>query len=118
MRFRFLLLLLAPPAGVASGQGTPTDSEKKGDAPSTGASTFDNVRPLLKAKCSRCHGDKAPKADLNLSTFDGVMKGGESGPVVVSGNADKSRLFEQVINQYPESMFAQQAMRESQQLKK
>ena len=45
----------------------------------------DEIRPLLQAKCWRCHGDKARKADLNLSTLAGIRKGGESGRVIVAG---------------------------------
>ncbi len=55
-----------------------------------------DIRPLLDAKCVRCHGDKVKKADLDLSTPAGVLKGGESGPAVVPGKPEKSLLYEQV----------------------
>src|SRR6266545_3382270 len=55
-----------------------------------------DVRPLLEAKCVRCHGGKAKKADLDLSTAAGVLKGGESGPAVVAGKPEKSLLYEKV----------------------
>jgi hypothetical protein len=44
----------------------------------------------------RCHGAKAKKADLDLSTPAGIAKGGESGVVVVPGKPDESSLFEKV----------------------
>jgi TolA-binding protein len=71
------------------------------------------------------------KQDEALSTYQKVsttFATSFSAPVALLGQArifkakgktdEARRLFEQVINQYPESMFAQQAMRESQQLKK
>jgi mono/diheme cytochrome c family protein len=53
----------------------------------------DDIRPLLQAKCTRCHGDKPRKAELDLGTAAGILKGGESGPVVVAGRPDKSPLY-------------------------
>ncbi len=55
-----------------------------------------DIRPLIQAKCLVCHGDKTRKADLNLTTPAGVLKGGESGPVIVPGQPDKSLLYEKV----------------------
>jgi hypothetical protein len=59
----------------------------------TRAGSFDDVRPLFEAKCWRCHGAKTHKADLDLTTPAGVLKGGESGPAVVPGKPDESRLY-------------------------
>lgn len=71
------------------------------------------------------------KQDEALSTYQKVsttFATSFSAPVALLGQArifkekgktdEARRLFEQLINQYPESMFAQQATRESQQLKK
>ncbi|MFO0802540.1 MAG: PSD1 and planctomycete cytochrome C domain-containing protein [Gemmataceae bacterium] len=58
--------------------------------------TFDDIRPLLQAKCAKCHNEKSAKAELNLTTFAGLAKGSENGPVVVAGKAEKSPLYEQV----------------------
>jgi hypothetical protein len=44
----------------------------------------------------RCHGAKARKADLDLSTLAALRRGGESGPVVVPGKPDDSRLYQLV----------------------
>ncbi len=55
-----------------------------------------DIQPLLRARCFRCHGDQARKADLDLRTSAGILKGGESGPVVVPGKASESRLYEMV----------------------
>ncbi len=55
-----------------------------------------DILPLFRAKCLRCHGGAARKADLDLSTFAGVRKGGETGPVIVPGDPEKSLLYEKV----------------------
>src|SRR5438105_1874036 len=54
-----------------------------------------DVRPILEASCFRCHGEKK-RADLDLRTAAGILKGGESGPAVVPGKADESRLLKMV----------------------
>jgi hypothetical protein len=54
------------------------------------------IEPLVKAKCLRCHGDKARKADLDLGTRAGILKGSESGPVIVPGKPAESKLYEMV----------------------
>jgi mono/diheme cytochrome c family protein len=55
-----------------------------------------DIRPLFEARCLRCHGSNVRKAELDLSSHAAVMKGGESGPVVVAGKPDESPLFEMV----------------------
>ncbi|MCZ6796206.1 MAG: PSD1 and planctomycete cytochrome C domain-containing protein [Planctomycetota bacterium] len=54
------------------------------------------VRPVLVAKCQRCHGPKKQKASLRLDSRAAVLKGGESGPAVVPGRPEKSLLIRAV----------------------
>jgi mono/diheme cytochrome c family protein len=62
------------------------------DAPS-----FDStVLPILRTNCAQCHGDKVRMKDLNLSSYAALLKGSESGPVVVAGKPEESRLYELV----------------------
>ncbi|HQU41214.1 MAG TPA: PSD1 and planctomycete cytochrome C domain-containing protein, partial [Pirellulales bacterium] len=59
--------------------------------------TFEvDIAPFLRAKCVRCHGGEGRKADLDLTTHAALLKGGESGPVVVAGKPDESLLYEKV----------------------
>jgi hypothetical protein len=82
-----LAFLLIPPAGSAnSAEPSAADSE-----------FFEkDVRPILVEKCLRCHGDAAPKAKLNLTTRDGVLKGGRTGPAVALDKAGESLLLRAV----------------------
>ncbi len=54
------------------------------------------VRPVLATHCVSCHGPTKQKAGLRLDTAEGLKKGGESGPVVIAGSPEKSRLVDAV----------------------
>lgn len=73
------------------------DEAKAGQRVSDGDVSYErDIRPLLQAKCSDCHGDETHKADLNLATSTGMAKGGESGSLIVAGDPDKSLLYEKI----------------------
>ncbi len=52
-----------------------------------------DILPVLSARCLKCHGGARPKAGLDLRTRAGILQGGESGPALVPGSADRSLLF-------------------------
>src|SRR5215475_15683256 len=54
------------------------------------------IRPLLSDNCFACHGPLTQMAGLNLSTAETFLKGGTSGPVVVKGEPENSRLIDVV----------------------
>lgn len=56
------------------------------------------IRPLLAEQCFGCHSHNAKKlkASLYLDSREGALKGGESGPAIVPGSPEKSRLIESV----------------------
>src|SRR3989449_4583080 len=56
------------------------------------------VRPVLTEKCYKCHsaGAEKIKGGLLLDSCNGWMKGGESGPVIIPGDPEKSRLIHAV----------------------
>jgi Protein of unknown function (DUF1553)/Protein of unknown function (DUF1549)/Planctomycete cytochrome C len=62
------------------------------------------VRPLLAEHCYGCHSAKAEKlkAGLWVDSREGLLKGGESGPAVVAGKPEQSRLIEAVRYSSPE----------------
>src|SRR5258706_5326248 len=53
----------------------------------------DHILPFVEANCSKCHNADKKKADLELTSYQGTLKGSGSGPVVVSGNLEGSRLW-------------------------
>lgn len=56
------------------------------------------VRPLLVSRCYSCHSAEAKvvKGGLRLDSRAGWMKGGDSGPVIVPGEPEKSLFIEAV----------------------
>src|SRR4051812_15458632 len=52
------------------------------------------VRPVLAEHCYRCHSADAKKlkGGLRLDSRGAVLQGGDTGPAVVPGEPDKSRL--------------------------
>src|SRR5262249_56614780 len=57
------------------------------------------VRPLLADNCLSCHGPMKQRGGLRLDSRAGMMKGSDSGPVVVPGEPDKSLLIQAVRQQ-------------------
>ncbi len=60
-------------------------------ATASGPVTFATIQPILTEKCSACHSESGMKG-LNLTSYEGIMKGSESGAVVVPGDAENSLL--------------------------
>ncbi len=56
----------------------------------------EDIQPILKARCYRCHGEKTQKADLNLASAKRIQRGSESGMILDAGNPNGSRLLEVV----------------------
>src|ERR1043166_9070069 len=58
----------------------------------------DHILPLVEANCSKCHNADKKKADLDLTSYQGALKGSGSGVVLVSGNPDGSKLWKAVTH--------------------
>jgi len=52
-----------------------------------------SVRPVLVERCVKCHGPTAMKGGLRLDSREGVLTGGNDGPVIVPGKPAESRLI-------------------------
>ena len=51
-----------------------------------------SVRPLLVTHCYECHSGAEANGGLLLDSRDGVLKGGDSGAAIISGDPEKSLL--------------------------
>src|SRR6267142_4332798 len=58
----------------------------------------DHILPLVEANCSKCHNADKKKADLDLTSYQGAVKGSGSGAVLVSGNLDGSKLWKAITH--------------------
>jgi len=69
--------------------------------PSGGALTYEaTIRPLFEARCSNCH-VKTSIQGLNLDTYAGVLKGGNSGPAIIPGDPQGSLLVQKQSQDQP-----------------
>ena len=84
-----LAIALVAPAAFADDQ-TPTPKQLE---------FFEKqVRPLLAEHCYQCHSVKAKRveAKLLLDSRKAQLRGGDSGPAIVPGDADKRLLIEAI----------------------
>lgn len=58
----------------------------------------DDIKPLFRSHCLKCHNADDAEADLDLSSFGAVMKGGSSGVVVQAGRPESSQLYRAMIH--------------------
>lgn len=54
------------------------------------------IAPVLDKKCNKCHNERKAKGKLIMSTKAGLLKGGESGPLWQSQEADSSLLLRRI----------------------
>lgn len=83
-----------PVAGSGTGE-TPKPDEGNatgGGEAAGGEATFAEVAAIFNESCVKCHSGPGAKGAIDLSTYDGVMKGGEDGAIVTAGDVEKSKL--------------------------
>ncbi len=51
------------------------------------------IKPILDAKCVRCHNQQKRESGLRLDRGAAILQGGDSGPIVLPGDSSKSRLI-------------------------
>jgi mono/diheme cytochrome c family protein len=57
-----------------------------------------DIAPLLLANCASCHGlGRRPSGRFNLTTFAGMLRGGENGPAVLPGNPAESHIIKKLL---------------------
>jgi hypothetical protein len=91
-----LLDRLSAPPGPRSHHGHRGRRARRAAGPSAVKPAPDyarDVRPILAARCCRCHGAARHKAGLRLDTAAGIRKGSDGGAVIVPGDASNSLLI-------------------------
>ena len=94
-RMRNLGFLVAITAVVGVGyQFSLASSPAKSGPPKV---KYADVQKIFDASCIRCHGAGTRIAGaINLTNYEGVIKGGEDGPILVAGKPDTSLLYKAV----------------------
>jgi hypothetical protein len=84
--------------GLAAATGLTNDASAKDEPVSTEDRTFfeNRIRPVLVKHCYECHSADSEEVGgkLLLDTREGLRTGGESGPAVVAGKPDESRIIQ------------------------
>ncbi|HEY7305393.1 MAG TPA: PSD1 and planctomycete cytochrome C domain-containing protein [Bryobacteraceae bacterium] len=55
------------------------------------------VRPILASRCYSCHGPEVQQNGLRLDSLEDVLKGSESGKIIVPGRSDQSRIVRRLM---------------------
>ncbi len=63
-----------------------------------------DVAPILEHWCVACHGAREAHAELRLDSLAAVMRGGDTGPVVVPGNPADSLLLAKIEHRHRPTM--------------
>ena len=100
-RLRVLLLL-----GVAAAAGWTGAARTFGAAAAeTKKVTYeDDVMPIFRDNCLKCHNPDKLKGDLDLTSFSSAVKGGGSGATLNAGDPDGSQLFKSITHADEPSM--------------
>src|SRR5438093_11866183 len=69
------------------------------------------IKPIFEASCIKCHGRGRTKGDLSIESRETLIKGGESGPAIVPGTSEESRVIELVAGLDPDSVMPQKGKR-------
>ena len=97
MKRRLLILAGASFLAIAGTTGAEIISSASQLCAATAKMSFtDDVMPIFVGHCFSCHqpgGQGNEKSGLDLSSYEGVMKGTKSGKMVIPGDADGSNLM-------------------------
>jgi len=55
-----------------------------------------DVQPILAQRCHKCHGERKREGKLDLRSVSAMLKGGESGSVLVRGHAERSYFLQRI----------------------
>lgn len=72
------------------------DGAKVAGTSATAGVTQHQIVPLMLLRCTACHGGRRQEAGLDLRTKAGMLKGGKSGPAVVTGKPEESLLIKRI----------------------
>ena len=76
----------------------PVSNEEKKAVSIDDAMVFaDVIKPVFEKKCFSCHGSGSMKGGLMLEDSAGIMYGGKTGPLFLTGNPDSSLLMRRIL---------------------
>lgn len=57
---------------------------------------LDVVKPMLDRRCTDCHNPDQQEAELDMTSYESLMEGGETGSVIVEGRPEFSELLNRI----------------------
>src|SRR6185437_11718646 len=58
--------------------------------------TYSQVHAIIANRCLSCHDAREAESDLVMETYESLLKGGEKGRDILPGNANESRLVQEI----------------------
>jgi hypothetical protein len=65
----------------------------------------DIIEPILTTKCIACHNNDLNSGGLDMTSIEGLTKGGQSGAGIIGANLDKSLIFERITRSQNDTKF-------------
>lgn len=87
----------APRKSMRQNAAAKTTSSPPAQTISAQVSYEKDIRPILEASCFSCHAGARAMGQLRLDTQTLAMKGGISGPAIVAGKGQESRLVHRLL---------------------
>jgi mono/diheme cytochrome c family protein len=95
-RFLGAATALAALAAIGAAIAIPTTPACAAPARKPTISFAEDIMPIFRGRCAGCHaqgGAGLEKSGLDLTSYDGVMKGTKHGPMVIPKDPDSSNLM-------------------------
>lgn len=55
------------------------------------------IAPILEENCQGCHNPKNTKGELDMTSWEKLLKGGKNGPALLVGHPDKSQILQRML---------------------
>ena len=95
--------------------GCAVDARSNSLAPAAGGRARSNsagtYEPILASSCIKCHARGRAKGGLQIDTRETLLRGGDSGPVVVAGQSQASLLIALVAGVDPDEVMPKKGSR-------
>lgn len=93
----FLTRYAPGPVRAFAGPSASSPASKTAASPIQQAGFTELIQPILRERCSSCHGADDQMANLRLDNIEGVLRGGRHGPVIRAGQPKNSPLIQRIL---------------------
>ena len=99
--FRISAALAALSVGLRAFAADAVDESKLPPPAAAQVDFLRDIQPIFSDRCLKCHGPQKPKSGFRLDSREMLLKGGENGVAVVSGQSARSPLIHYVARLVP-----------------